>query len=250
MKHAKAIVSALLALVLSGCAAADMARIPAVDATDPAIVAAAPADDYRIRPGDELDIKLYYQPELNETVTVRPDGRISLQLIDEVRAAGLTPAELDAELSRRYAAEVRFPSVSVILRSFVGQRIYVGGEVAEPQEMELAYGMTALQAIFKAGGLRETAYPEAAILIRRQEDGRPLPVRLDLGDVALTGGATDFGVVLAPSDVVYVPKSPIAKTNKFVQQYISDLFLYNGISLGFSGIYELNDKDGLETEVR
>jgi protein involved in polysaccharide export with SLBB domain len=81
--------------------------------------AAAPVfDEYRIQIGDQLDIKFFYNPTLNEQVTVRPDGRFSLQLIQEVVAAGLTPAALTRELTDRYALNLKQPEVTVIVRSF------------------------------------------------------------------------------------------------------------------------------------
>ena len=88
--------------------------------------------EYRIQVGDQLDIKFFYNPELNEQVTVRPDGRISLQLVHEVMTAGLTPAELTGLLTKKYAAELKKPEVTVIVRSSGGHKIYVDGEVAKP----------------------------------------------------------------------------------------------------------------------
>jgi polysaccharide export outer membrane protein len=105
----------LLAASLIGCA------------TNPAIQKAIPVSEmpqaqepaaYVIRPGDQLDIKFFYNPELNESVTVRPDGKISLQLVDEVQASGLQPAELDAMLTEAYSRELKKPMVTVIVRSF------------------------------------------------------------------------------------------------------------------------------------
>ena len=77
-----------------------------------------PTAAYIIQPGDQLDIKFFYNPELNESVTVRPDGKISLQLVDEVQTAGLQPAELDEMLTRRYSQELKKPEVTVIVKSF------------------------------------------------------------------------------------------------------------------------------------
>jgi len=84
---------------------------------------------YIIQAGDQLDIKFFYNPELNDSVTVRPDGKISLQLVDEVQAAGQTPAQLDDFLTEKYAKELRKPVITVIVKSFASQRVYVGGEV-------------------------------------------------------------------------------------------------------------------------
>ncbi len=189
--------------------------------------------DYLIQPGDELDIKFFYNPELNETVFVRPDGKISLQLVDDVRAAGLTPSQLDEDLTRMYVQELRKPVITVIVKSFTGQQVYVGGEVVEPGLVELMPSMTALQAVFSVEGFKETAKPEGVIVIRKGQNNRPIPLRVDLK--AVMNGESVWGdIQLQPSDIVYVPKTWIAKANLFVKQYIADLFLYRGISLGYS----------------
>ena len=192
---------------------------------------------YFIQPGDQLDIKFFYNPELNETLTVRPDGKISLQLVDEVQAAGLKPSQLDKVLTEKYAYELKKPVITVIVKSFGGQRIYVGGEVNRQGLIMLAGNMTPLQAVLNSGGFKETASPESAIIIRKGLDNRPVPIRMNLTD-AMHGksGSADF--LLQPQDIVYVPKSAIAKANKFVNQYIEDLLLFRGVSFGFS--YELH----------
>jgi len=196
--------------------------------------------EYRIQPGDQLDIKFFYNPELNETVLVRSDGKISLQIVDDIQAAGLTPAQLDQELTRLYAQELQKPVITVLVRASTGHRIYVGGEVGTPSLLTLVPGMTALQAVINAGGFRETARPGAVIVIRKGPDNRAIPIRVDLeADNPLNGEASGQGdIPLEPSDIVYVPKSLIAHANLFVNQYIERLFLYRGISLGFG--YEIN----------
>jgi protein involved in polysaccharide export with SLBB domain len=212
-------------------------RQPAMTGQSPMPDLAAPVpQEYIIQPGDQLDVKLFYNPELNETVTVRPDGKISLQLIDEMRAAGLRPSELDAEITKEYSGELQKPLVTVIVRSFTAQRVYVGGEVNIQGLIDLDANMTPLQAVLKAGGFKETANPKAAIIIRRGLDNKPVPIRVDLKD-ALYGGAVGY---LTPQDVVYVPKTFIAEANKFVNQYIENLLLFKGVSLGFS--YELHSE--------
>ena len=135
---------------------------------------------YFIQPRDELDIKFFYNPELNETVTVRPDGKISLQLIDDVQAAGKSPSQLDKMLTNEYAKELKSPEITVIVRSFTGQQIFVGGEVNAQGVVELTAGMTPLQAVINAGGLKETAKPGETIVIRKGEDNQPIPIRVNL----------------------------------------------------------------------
>jgi protein involved in polysaccharide export with SLBB domain len=196
--------------------------------------------EYVIQAGDELDIKFFYNPELNETVTVRPDGKISLQLVDEIHAAGHTPAQLDEILTNEYARELKKPAITVIVQSFTGQRVYVGGEVNRPGEIDLTNHMSALQAVIDAGGFKETAKPEAAIIIRKGVDNRPIPMRVDLEEV-FTGNDAGGDFKLKPYDIVYVPKSAIAKANKWVNQYIEELLLFRGVSMGFS--YRLDDWD-------
>lgn len=221
--------------LLSGCASQQQnvaSKAAVLKASSPS----QPAP-YFIQPGDQLDIKFFYNPELNETITVRPDGKISLQLVDEVQAAGLKPSQLDKVLTERYAYELKKPAITVIVRSFGGQRIYVGGEVNRQGLLTLAGAMTPLQAVLNAGGFMETANPASAIIIRKGPGNKPVPIEMNLDD-AMRGktGSADF--LLQPDDIVYVPKSAIAKANKFVNQYIENLLLYRGISLGFS--YQVN----------
>lgn len=192
---------------------------------------------YRIQLGDQLDIKFFYNPELNETVFVRPDGRISLQLVDDVDAAGLTSSELDSILTQKYAKELRKPVVTVIVRSFAGQRVYVGGEVNSPGLVNITTGMTTLQAILTAGGFRETAKPEGVIVIRKGPDNRPIPIRADLKKT-IYGKGESGDIPLRPYDIVYVPKTLIAQANKFVNQYVERLLLFRGTTLGFGFTYE------------
>jgi protein involved in polysaccharide export with SLBB domain len=171
---------------------------------------------------------------------VRPDGKISLQLIDEIQAASLQPSELDQRLTNLYSRELKKPVLTVIVRSFTGQRVYIGGEVNTPGLVTLPPGITPLQAVFQSGGFKETAQPEETLIIRKGPDHRPVPLRIDLAAVMNANGqGADFQ--LQPDDIVYVPKSAIAKLNKFVSQYIEELFLFRGVSLGFS--YPLRSDD-------
>jgi protein involved in polysaccharide export with SLBB domain len=222
----------LVIYIFAGCAAQT-----AVAPNTATVASSGEPAPYFIQPGDQLDIKFFYNSEINETVTVRPDGKISLQLIDEVQAAGLKPSQLDDVLTEKYGQELKKPVITVIVRSFGSQRVYVGGEVNKQGLINLRADMTPLQAVLNAGGFKETAKPESAIVIRKGLDNRPVPIKMDLTD-AMYGksGSTDF--LLQPHDIVYVPKTAIAKANKFVNQYIENLLLFKGVSLGFS--YELH----------
>lgn len=230
--------------LLTACSSIAVDHLPKADQLPLAEEGAAgPEPAYRIRAGDDLDFKFFYARELNETMKVRPDGQITLALIDDIQAAGLTPRELGEALSKRYAPHVRNPAVSVIVRSFTGYRAYVGGEVAQPQTLPLDGGLTPLQAIYRAGGVRPTADMGSVVLIRKGADGQPVAYQLDLSDDAVSKGRRDLAVALRPSDVLYVPRSPIANANRFVQQYIVDLILFRGIQLNYS-IDEIRSRGG------
>jgi protein involved in polysaccharide export with SLBB domain len=163
-------------------------------------------------------VRFFHTPEQNVVLPVRPDGLISLPLAYEVRAAGRTVEELRAELVQRCSRELASPEVAVIVRRFAPDQIHVGGEVGRPGLFELQAGRTVLQAVMQAGGFLPTASPEDVLIVRAAERGyRVIPV--DLQDV-LDGVDASGNMVLRPFDVVFVPSSPIANVNKWVDQYI------------------------------
>ena len=192
--------------------------------------------EYRLEPGDKIEIKFFYNPSLNERLIIRPDGKISLQLIDELLVAGLTPAQLDKILTRRYATELKQPELTIIVRSFVGQRVYVGGEVTTPQLIPLTGKMTVLESIFRAEGFKDTAHPGSVIVIRKDAENRPFGIKVDLNRV-IKGAEGARDMELLPYDIVYVPKKAIAKVDLFVDQYIRQLL---PVRPGFGFTYELD----------
>jgi protein involved in polysaccharide export with SLBB domain len=227
----------IAASFLISCAAQNTA-VKEVEPLAPAQAQAPVA--YTIAPGDQLDIKFFYNPELNESITVRPDGKISLQLIDEIQAAGLEPLELDQQLTDLYSQELRKPVLTVIVRSFTRQRVYVGGEVNKPGLVMLPAGMTTLQAIFQSEGFKETADPSETLVIRKGPGDKPIPLHVDLAALMKAGGGAG-DMQLQPDDIVFVPKSTIANANKFIDQYVAGLLMFRGWSFGIS--YRINDND-------
>ena len=211
-------ISFLTLFFLSSCAS--VAKNP-TPITSPGIQTIYPytEQEYRLQAGDQLDIKFFYNPELNEQVTIRPDGRISLQLVHEIMAVNLTPQELTDLLTQKYAPELKKPEIAVIVRSFSAQKIYVDGEVTKPGMVPLIGFMTVLQAISHAGGMKDTARTSEVVIIRRGENNKPLVAQVNLRKVI---DGTDMGqdIVLRHSDIVYVPKSPIGNVNKWVDLYI------------------------------
>jgi len=177
---------------------------------------------YRLQVGDQLTIKFYRNPELDQEVVIRPDGKISLPFIDEVQCAGLTPEDLDKEITRRYVGELAIPDITVIVAGFGGHRVYVDGMVEKPGMIALAGGMTMQGAIASAGGYRDEAIREQVILIRREAGGEPVGHAVDLRKV-IYGQEPEGDVLLQPYDIVYVPRSKIANANLWVKQYLQDM---------------------------
>ena len=188
--------------------------------------------EYTLQTGDVIDIKFFYNPKLNELVTIRPDGKISLQLVDEVLAVGLTPAELDRILTEKYTKVIRQPEVAVIVKEFVGQQVYVGGEVKVPGVIPISGKLTALQAIFQAGGFRETAHPASVVIISMNMEMKPVARKINIKKI-ISGKAPEKDNFLRPFDIVYVPKTFIAKADRFVDQYIRKM-IPGTLSAGFS----------------
>lgn len=186
--------------------------------------AAAPAaaPPYLLQVGDQIAVKFYQNPDLNEDLVVRSDGKISLQLIGDVQAAGLEPTALAAAVEQAYAGELAQPRVTVLLRA-MGGRVYVGGEVANPQVVPYFANLTLAQAVQAAGGFLATAQLSQVVLIRRGADGRPEGHSVDVRPVI---GGLDPGldVPLQPFDIAFVPRSKIADVNLFVQQYVRGVF--------------------------
>jgi polysaccharide biosynthesis/export protein len=217
----------LAVILLAGCASS-----PALGRAGLPQNSAALVKEYRIQPGDQLDIKLFYNPELNEQLTVRTDGKITLQLVNDVMAAGLTPAELTANLTRAYSGELRNPKVAVIVRTSVADRVYVDGEVNRAGMVPLVGPTTILQAISQAGGIKETAKTGEVILMRKGDDNKMNAWQISLDD-AFTGVGANQDLYLKPNDIVYVPKSAIANINTWVDQYLRrNIPIPLGLSIG------------------
>jgi polysaccharide export outer membrane protein len=189
-----------------------------------------PLAPYVLQVGDELAIKFYTNPELNEDVKIRPDGMISLQLIDDVLAAGRTPKELDADLTKRYTGELADPQISVIVRKAGLNRVYVDGQVTRPGIVTLSGGMTLYQAIQRSGGLLDTAHRKQIILIRKGPDGQPVGRSIDIRPIQ-DGSNPGSDVPLQPLDMVFVPRSTIAEVDLFVKQYIRDALPINTLPI-------------------
>lgn len=271
----------------------------------------APAmDRFRIGVGDVLEIEFQYTPELNRTVTVRPDGRVTLPRVGDLRVAGSVPEDVSREIRQGFANILREPEitvsvvefrehtevltaalnvleagrskrvpvdpsgvlhlpligslpaagmgldeltqaateayhvagfgnlkVSMLLDSIVGNRVFVFGEVRNPGPQVITGPTSVAQAIAGAGGPLETAALNNVRIIYGGADGQPEIRSLRLGRLDGTS-SPDLGHLVLANSTIYVPPSTIARYNRFVDQYVKQLFLFTGWGIGLS--YELN----------
>ena len=218
-------------LALAACLGA---CVPTAHNLPPAPSAGSP-QPYLVQVGDVLGVRLYTAPELDEDVTVRPDGRLGTTLAQSVQAAGRTPDEIAAELQRVYATELKDPQLTVEVKSASPARVYVAGDVVSPGEFTTqGPTLTLLQAVARAGGLRTTGDDSHVFIVRHATGNRPLVLSVDYRG-AMTGTDPAADVALLPFDVVYVPRTGIAQLyvwfNQHFQQFVP-------VNWGFS--YNLN----------
>jgi protein involved in polysaccharide export with SLBB domain len=209
------------ALTLSLLALAACAARPNPGVRPVPLQASAPPP-YALQAGDLVGVKFYQNPELNEEVTIRPDGKISLQLIGDVEAAGLSPTALSELLTRRYTGELANPRISVIVRQIPSNQVYVGGEVGKPGTVPFVGGLTLYRALQAAGGLLKTAQRSNIVLIRRTSGDQASGSIVDIRPIA-SGERPDADVPLRASDIVVAPTSKIADVDIFVEQYIRNV---------------------------
>ena len=170
-------------------------------------VAETPDHRYKIGPLDSLNIVVWRNPELSAVVTVRPDGRISTPLVEDVVAAGRNPVDLAREIEKVLGKYIRDPVVTVVVGGFQGtfaEQIRIVGEATRPQAVAFRQNMTLLDVMIQAGGLTDFADGNGAVLVRGSEGGKQYSIRLkDL----LKRGDISANVDVKPGDVVIVPQS-------------------------------------------
>jgi len=211
MKRKTAIAMALLASALSTGAWAqvgakdekgkDKAKPPQPSQGQSA-PAPAVSPDYIIGPEDTLHISVWKEPDLTATLPVRPDGKISMPLLNDVQAAGLKPMQLADSITERLRKYIADPRVTVVVTAMNSQRIYVLGEVLHTGAMPLSPGMTVLQALASAG-FTQFANTKG-IYVLRVENGKQRKIPFNYKQV-IKGEATEQNIILKPGDTIVVP---------------------------------------------
>ena len=177
--------------------------------------------EYRIVPGDQLNLNFGINPigdrDVIRVVNVRPDGRITVFPIGDVVAAGLTPRELQASLVQQLSAEMRDPRVTVEVAEFAGNRIHVLGQVQAPGAIKAGPYMTVLTAIAEAGGFKDDA-SRNSVLVFHRDGARTLRVTRIRLDRAIKSGDLSRDLPLGRFDIVYVPRNAIGNVEVFSRQ--------------------------------
>lgn len=193
---------AMLLLALQGCAGGGSADY-AIAPDEP-----RPSSEYVIGPGDTLQVYVWDNPELTVTIPVRPDGLITIPLVEDVQAVGRTPTVLARDIETQLAEYVRTPQVNVIVTDFrgtYGEQIRVVGQAVSPQSLSFQSGMTVLDVMIEVGGLTEFAAGNRAKIIR-WEDGQQRDIRVRLQDL-INNGDIEQNVPMVPGDVLIIPES-------------------------------------------
>jgi polysaccharide biosynthesis/export protein len=193
-------ITAAVVLIVTGCGGA-----PPLPPAPPA--SSLPSAEYRIGPGDSLNIFVWRNPELTVTVPVRPDGRLSIPLVEDVVAIGKTPTTLAREFEQRLSKYVKEPLVTVIAEGFVGpipDQIRVIGEAAQPRAIPYRADMTLLDLMIAVGGLTKYAAGNDSVIVRTAQ-GEQNTYSVHLNSL-IRDGEIESNVALRPGDILIIPQ--------------------------------------------
>ena len=215
-------------LFILGCGN-PVAHIPAFDRNDFALAKprhAAPGDaSYRLVPYDQINVKFTYHPEEDSKapLMIGPDGYITLESTELIKAVGLTPEQLAKSVAEKTASRLKDPQVVVTVAQYAPRKVYVGGGVRSPGIVLVQDGrsLTPMQAIFERGGFTTAAQVDSVILIRDASSENPKIGRLNI-DQAMEAGVPE-PVTLLDNDSIYVPMSGIGRADVWVKQNIREL---------------------------
>ena len=202
--------------------------------------------------GDSITVRLQNDAEFSDQATVNADGQVNLNTVGEVQVTGLTPLQLRKVLTEKYSQKFKgsriavtvdgrkLVEVSVMLKSSVAQKIYIGGEIRRPGIIPIDGMLLATGALFQAGGPEETAELESVLLIRHRGSDSPDVYAINMKEI-MRGKIPDMR--LQPYDVIFVPKTAIAEVSMFMQQYIHSI-----IPVQFNLVYNINPEVTVKSE--
>lgn len=208
MKKSLLLITAILFLA---CATASVAQ-----QQGPPRLTTVTEDRYRLQPGDVFEVQFRYSPEFNQTVTVQPDGYVSLEAGGEVKVAGLTIEQAHQAILKKAGARLQDPVAAIVLKEFQKPYFVIAGEVNLPGKIEMRERVTALQAIMLAGGMKEAARSSQVVVFRRINTDTAEVKLLNLKNIRRTSDLEN-DLTLQPGDMVYVPRDKISKIERFMK---------------------------------
>ena len=171
---------------------------------------------YRLQPGDVFEVQFRYSPEFNQTVTVQPDGYVSLEVGGDLKVAGLTIEQARLAILKKASARLQDPVATIVLKEFQKPYFVIAGEVNAPGKIEMRERVTALQAIMLAGGMKEAARSSQVVVFRRINTDTAEVKLLNLKDIRRTSDLEN-DLTLQPGDMVFVPRDKISKIERFMK---------------------------------
>jgi protein involved in polysaccharide export with SLBB domain len=209
---------------------APLASIKAEPAAAP-----TPKSPYRIGAGDELEVKFFFAPELNDRMMVRPDGKISIMFAQDIQAAGLTADELASDVRAVLAPHVKQLDLVVIIRSFASQRAYVGGEVTKPGAVPLSGNESLLQ-VLAIAGWTTPAGAEKIVVVRRDAAGAEKIYPVNLAELE-SGVNMAQNISVQTGDMILVPPSDVVSADRWIDQNVRQLLPF---TMGAGAYYNVS----------
>jgi len=182
-------------------------------------------EEHTLAPGDEIEIRFPYLPDMNDRVVVGPDGRVSLQLVDTVVVGGLTVSAATKLLNDDYAKIVKSPTLTLTLRTYAPQAVYVDGWVNTPGLIRSDVPLTVSRALAQAGGIKTGSKTDNILVLRRDSDGKVFYYQVALGNFGGAGAAAQ-DPLLKSYDVVYVPQTILGSFSDFLASYVKNIPFY------------------------
>ncbi|HJZ80511.1 MAG TPA: polysaccharide biosynthesis/export family protein [Pyrinomonadaceae bacterium] len=204
-----------LFLVLTVCFLILPVAVRAQDQRPPRLTTVT-EDRYRMQPGDVLEVHFRYTPEFNQTITVQPDGYISLEISGDLKVAGLTVEETRQAIVRQASKRLQDPVATIVLKEFQKPYFVVAGEVAQPGKIEMRERVTALQAIMLAGGMKESAKSSQVVVFRKINSDYAEVKVLNLKEIRRTSDLEN-DLTLQAGDMVFVPRDKLSKVERFMR---------------------------------
>jgi polysaccharide export outer membrane protein len=190
------------------CAAAAVAQPGGFSERDPR---------YRIEPTDVLEIHYRYTPEFDQTVTVQPDGFVTLQIVGDLKLQGLTLDQVKAALLEKASLRLKDPEITLVLKDFERPYFMVGGEVEKPGKFEMRGQVTALQAIAMAGGFKNASAKHSQVILFRRVGPDLAKTEILNLKAAMSPSAKEALADLRPGDLLVVPQNTVSKIERFIK---------------------------------